>query len=305
MIARLAARYLLVFALVLVALSAGAYAFLAREYAALLQPAIGTPEGAQAYRVAMTRVLVTIVAFDIPLLLIVGTASWWLAQTSLAPLLESRERERAFAADAAHELRSPLATIAALAQAARHEAGPSVAASLDAIVDESLDASALVADLLTLARAAHPALLHREPIDVAAVLSRVSKDFESAAAQRSIALHVNAEPAIVNGDERRLRELTRNLVENALRHARANVTVESHSNARSVEISIANDGEAVPAQARERIFERFYRLDAAGEGNGLGLPIVRWIARAHGGEAFVRDGPDRTPEFVVRLPLLQ
>ncbi|HET9096383.1 MAG TPA: hypothetical protein VFN37_06955, partial [Candidatus Baltobacteraceae bacterium] len=82
MIARLALRYLAVFAIVLAALSAGAYMFLGREYAGLLQPALGTPEAARAYAAAMWRVLLTIVAFDIPLLVVVGAAAWFLARAS-------------------------------------------------------------------------------------------------------------------------------------------------------------------------------------------------------------------------------
>ena len=80
MIARLALRYLLVFAVVLALLSAGAYAFMSVQYQAMLLPAIGTPEAAAGYRAAMTRVLETIISFDIPLLAIVGAASWLLAR---------------------------------------------------------------------------------------------------------------------------------------------------------------------------------------------------------------------------------
>lgn len=304
LIARLALRYLLVFAIVLTALSAGAYIFLAREYTGLLQPALGTPEAAQAYRAAMTRVTLTILAFDLPLLCIVGAASWWLARASLEPLIAARERERAFSADAAHELRSPLATIAALAQAARPAAPAQTREALDAVVVEALDASTLVGELLTLARAAQPELLHREPIDVAAVLAGVTKECAAAAAERAIRLRAEPQSAIVNGDERRLRELARNLVENAVRHAKSSVTVQTRPDGRIVEITVGNDGEAIPREARERVFERFYRLDRGEDGSGLGLAIVRWIAQAHGGEAFVRDRGGGGPEFVVRLPLL-
>jgi len=90
-IARLALRYLLVFAVVLALLSAGAYAFMSGEYQSLMQPLIGTPEGAQGYRTAMARVLETILSFDIPLLAIVGGASWLLARASLQPLIAGED----------------------------------------------------------------------------------------------------------------------------------------------------------------------------------------------------------------------
>jgi len=302
-IARLTLRYLLVFAIVLALLSAGAYVFLAREYLALLQPALGTPEATQAYRAAMSRVTLTILAFDIPLLAIVGLASWLLARSSIEPLVEAREREREFAADAAHRLRSPLATIAAVAQAAKPEAPDRFAQNFDTIAQAALDASQAVGELLTLSRPAAAQLLQREPVDVAVLTKVVSKEFEARAEQRGLLITNRAQSAIVDGDERRLRELLRNLFDNALRHARTAITVDSRKNGRSVYLLISNDGDAVAQAYRERIFERAFSGDA--QGSGLGLAVVRWIAQAHEGDAFVRDGEDGGAQFVVRLPCIQ
>jgi len=302
-IARLALRYLFVFAIVLALLSAGAYAFMSREYLALLQPAIGTPEAAVAYRTAMTRVLLTILSFDVPLLAIVGGASWLLARASLAPLIAAREREREFAADAAHRLRSPLATIAAVAQAAKPDAVERYARDFDTITQAALDASQTVGELLTLSRPAASRLLQREPVDVAVLARSISKEFEARAAGRGLAIDNRAQSAIVNGDEHRLRELLRNLLENALRHARTRIAVDAHANGRSVDLVVSNDGEAVEDAYRERIFERAFSADT--EGSGLGLAMVKWIARAHEGDAFVRDGRAGGAEFVVRLPSIE
>jgi signal transduction histidine kinase len=302
-IARLALRYLLVFAIVLALLSAGAYVFMSREYLALLQPAIGTPEAAVAYRKAMTAVLLTILSFDLPLLAIVGGASWLLARSSLAPLIAAREREREFAADAAHRLRSPLATIAAVSQAAKPDAPERYAQDFDTITQAALDASQTVGELLTLSRPAVSRLLQLEPVDVAVLARSISKEFEARAAQRGLAIDNRAQSAIVNGDEHRLRELLRNLLENALRHARTRIVVDSHKNGRSVDLIVSNDGEAVDGAYRERIFERAVSADA--QGSGLGLALVKWIARAHEGDAFVRDGQAGGAEFVVRLPSIE
>jgi signal transduction histidine kinase len=302
-IARLALRYLLVFAIVLALLSAGAYVFMSREYLALLQPAIGTPEAAVAYRKAMTAVLLTILSFDVPLLAIVGGASWLLARASLAPLIAAREREREFAADAAHRLRSPLATIAAVSQAAKPDAPERYAQDFDTITQAALDASQTVGELLTLSRPAVSRLLQVEPVDVAVLARSISKEFEARAAQRGLTIDNRAQSAIVNGDEHRLRELLRNLLENALRHARARIVVDSHKNGRSVDLVVSNDGEAVEAEYRERIFERAF--SAGAQGSGLGLALVKWIARAHEGDAFVRDGQAGGAEFVVRLPSIE
>jgi two-component system, OmpR family, sensor histidine kinase CiaH len=301
MTARLALRYLAIFAVVLALLSAGAYEFLAREYQGLLAPALGTPETARAYAVAMRRIFWTIVAFDVPLLVLVGAASWLLARASLEPLVIASERERAFAVDAAHALRSPLATIASVAQAARGTESSEKDEALETIAHAAVDASAVVGDLLTLARSAQPERLACEPLDFAAVIADTSKEFFMVAQQRGIELRRDLRSAIVDGDERRLRELTRNLLDNALRHARSAVTLSARPDGRWVELTVGNDGDAIPAELRERVFERFFSANGA-QGSGLGLSIVRWIAQAHGGSAFVRENQTGESEFVVRLP---
>lgn len=305
MIARLALRYLVVFAIVLAALSAGAYVFLGREYASLLQPALGTPEVSRGYALAMQRVLVTILAFDVPLLIVVGLASWLLARASIAPLVAAQERERAFAADAAHALRSPLATIASVAQAQRANASPQLAEALTTIARAAIDASATVGDLLTLARTARPDALAKEPIDLGAVVADTAKEFRQIAADRALEFEVQPASVIVEADERRVREMTRNLLSNAMRHAKTAVRVRV-ATGDEAQLVITNDGEPVPADARDRIFDRFFRADGHTEGSGLGLAIVKWIASAHGGTVYVRDCErGNGTEFVVRLPALR
>jgi two-component system OmpR family sensor kinase len=302
MIARLALRYVAVFALVLAALSVGAYLFVGREYASLLLPALATPEGAAAYANAMGRVAWTIVAFDVPLLLLVGVASWLLARASIEPLVAAQERERAFAADAAHALRSPLATIGSVAQAARSDAESGSREAFETIARAALDASRTVAELLTLARSAEPHALAREPIELAAVVSDTAREFRDVASGKGVELHVETKSAIVNADERRVRELVRNLLSNAVRHAQSEVRVSVTGDGTVARVTIANDGERIDPQERQRIFERFYRANGSSDGSGLGLPIVRWIAQAHGGSVSVRDGAEHTTEFVVELP---
>jgi signal transduction histidine kinase len=242
-------------------------------------------------------------AFDVPLLMIVGAASWLLARASIEPLIAAQERERAFAADAAHALRSPLATIGSVAQAARSDAPPAEREAFETIARASLDASRTVAELLTLARSAEPHALAREPIELAAVVSDTAREFREAATHKGVDLEVDAKSAIVNADERRVRELVRNLLSNAVRHAQSGVRVGVATDGNIARLTVANDGETLDRQQRERIFERFYRANGSADGSGLGLPIVRWIAQAHGGSVTVRDGPQQTTEFVVELPL--
>jgi signal transduction histidine kinase len=152
LIARAAGLYLGIFACVLLALNAGAYAFMAREYGSLLAPALGTPEGTSALAIAMRHVALTLAAIDAPLLAIVAIASYALARATIAPIEAARTRERVFASDAAHELRSPLAAIAAIAQASRGGAEADARTAFEAIARSALEASVVVTDLLTLAR---------------------------------------------------------------------------------------------------------------------------------------------------------
>jgi signal transduction histidine kinase len=299
---RAAALYLAIFICVLLALDVGAYAFMAREYGSMLAPALGTPEASRALATAMRAVVLTIAALDLPLAAIVAVASYALARATIAPLEAARERERLFAADAAHELRSPLTAIAAVAQAARNGAAPQSREAFETIAREALEASDVVADLLTLARDPGRRALHCEPIDLGAIVTRCARDTKPVADARGIALEVAPASAIVDGDERRLRELTRNLLENAIRHARRGVFVASRRNGRSCEIVVDDDGEGVPAPERERIFERFYRRADDGSGTGLGLAIVRWIARAHQGCVTVGDAPGGGARFIAAIP---
>ena len=302
MIVRTAALYLVVFVCVLAALDAGAYVFVQREYTSFLGPALGTAEGGAGLAVAMRRVLLTILAIDVPLIAVVGIASYVLARVTIAPLEAARERERIFASDAAHELRSPLTAIASVAQVARAQSPPEAAEAFETITREALEASALVTDLLTLARNPGRSVLQCEPVDLGAIVASGARDVAIAAATRNVTVDVIANSVIVNGDERRLRELARNLLDNAVRYARTRVRIASERNGRSCAIVVEDDGEGVAPPDRERIFERFYRRSQDNSGTGLGLAIVRWIANAHEGNVTVDSAQMGGARFVASLP---
>ena len=305
MIARLTIRYLLLFIVVLTAVSAVAYAMLARMYAGYLQPALGTPEYAVAYGTAMHRVLSSIALFDVPLLVVFGGVAYVLARSALGPLLAARERERRFAAEAAHELRSPLATIATVAQAARAQTGPQVQASLETIARTALDASAIVSDLLTLAREPGAHALSLETLDLAILARQVADEFHERARAANITLEVDAASALVSADERRIRELLRNLLENGLRHARSRLTVRTQQSGKTALLRVEDDGPGIEPSLQERVFDRFYRENASSEGLGLGLSIGRWIARAHGGDLHAASAQTHGgAAFTLRLPAL-
>jgi two-component system sensor histidine kinase QseC len=198
----------------------------------------------------------------------------------------SIENERRFTADAAHELRTPLAALRAQAQVARGAAdGRERAHALDNVIAGCDRAAHLVDQLLTLARL-DPEHSHAALADVALVplVQAAIADAAPAALARNIDLELRAEPASVRGDTRLLGILLRNLLDNAVCYSPANANVQigvdrTHDGAR---ITISDHGLGVPADARQRLGERFQRLGLADvPGTGLGLSIVKRIAELH------------------------
>jgi two-component system, OmpR family, sensor kinase len=301
-IGRLVAVYVGIFTIVLIGASIGLYLFLAGQYHSILLPALTTPEGTLVYAQTMRKVALEIVAADVPLLILVGLASWVLARLSLQPLLSSEARERAFIADAAHELRSPLTTIASVAQAARDERDEGrLSEAFETIVKTAMDASEVVSDLLTLARAPGPGLLQREPVDLAAIARSCAREFDERARAGGLLLDVHPEPAIVNGDARRLRELLRNLLENAVKHAAARIIVSTGVEEGRAFVRVSDDGAGVAPDLRSRLFERF--VTGVQGGSGLGLAIAQWVARAHEG-TLALDERESGASFVALFPML-
>jgi signal transduction histidine kinase len=293
---RVAAAYTAIVAVVLLALGAAAFAFIAHADADALRPIIDLPTGVGAYRHALTQAGLTIAAAELALLVVVAVAAYLLALVSTRPLQEARDRERRFASEAAHELRTPLARIATTAQGARGGTDAERDRALGAIAKMAIDASALIGDLLTLARVEHvPAGLF-EPVDVGSLAREVAAEYGQARSGVRIAVS-DGSGTFVDGDVQRLRRLLANVVDNAVRHARSNVSIEVARAGGRVTIAVVDDGDGVAPELREKIFERFVTTT---NGTGLGLPICRWIARAHGGDIQAVAGS----RFVVDLPLV-
>jgi signal transduction histidine kinase len=219
---------------------------------------------------------------------------------------DAQQRQAQFVSDASHELRSPVATIRQHAEVAlAHPDRMSTSELAATVLAEDLRMSQLVDDLLVLARADEDALaLHRRPLDLDDVVFAEAQRLRATTTHRVETSGVGA--CRVNGDEAALRRVVRNLADNAARHAHARVMFSTVATNGTVVVRVDDDGAGVPAGDRERVFERFVRLDEARSrddgGNGLGLAVAAGLTRAHAGTITVADSPLGGARFEVRLP---
>ena len=226
--------------------------------------------------------------------------------TMLNRLDGSQRAQRQFVSDASHELRSPLASLRQYAEVAQaHPDRVSLDDLSEAVLDEGARLERLVQAMLVLARVTEKPLDGAgRPVDL--------DDLMLAEARRlrdTMALTVDASqvgPARVLGDEGLLGQVVRNLVDNAAQHASSRVSLSVAVTGREAVLVVEDDGHGVPPTDRDRVFERFVRLDEsrarASGGTGLGLAIVRESVQAHGGTVRVGAGELGGARFEVRLP---
>lgn len=220
---------------------------------------------------------------------------------TLAALEESTERQRRFIADAAHELRSPIASLRTQLEVA--QAHPELL-ELDGLIGDTIRLEHLAADLLLLARLDAGEQPRADRVDLTAL---VREELEHRVRDRvGVRIETPEQPVTVTGSRTQLARVLGNLVDNAQRHAASlvRVAVDRDVDGRVV-LSVTDDGPGVPPADRDRIFQRFVRLDDARSrdegGAGLGLAIVRDVVQRHGGTIHVADGAPGA-RFVVTLP---
>lgn len=238
------------------------------------------------------------------------------AQRSEARARRSEERMRQFVADASHELRTPLTTIRGFAELYRQGAVSSatdVERLVRRIEDEASRMGLLVEDLLLLARLDQERPLQLTPLDLRVIANDAVDAARVVAPDRAIELEIakGTGPLLVSGDESRLRQVVGNLMTNALNHTPAGTPVwlRMRRDGREVVVEVADAGQGLTPEQADRVFERFYRADAARtrrsadrSGTGLGLAIVAALVAAHGGGVEVESTPGEGATFRVRLP---
>lgn len=226
----------------------------------------------------------------------------------LARIEAGHNAQQRFIGDASHELRSPLTTIiSALEVAIAHPEVLSGELASTTLMPEALRMKALIDDLLLLARADERGLdMAREDVDLDDV---AGAELDRLRRETTIDVRADLAPARLTGDAEALSRALRNLLDNAARHAVSRVDVAVRGDSGGVVVEVSDDGPGISPADRQRVFDRFVRLDpdrarSAG-GTGLGLAIVREIVVAHGGRVSIGDGLGSGTKVTVQLPLVK
>lgn len=257
-----------------------------------------------------------LLAVGLPLsMLFIGGASWWLAGISMRPVYQSYKQMQQFTADAAHELRTPIAAISATVESV-HNTTPSdqeVRETLGAIARQNTRLAQLVHDLLLLSRMDQKRLAENRQT---CCLNDLITDLVESLAVLEIAAPLKLtpqirvqEPLFVMGDENQLSRLVSNLIVNALQYTPPGgmVTVILEREGADVLIQVQDTGIGIASEEQPRIFDRFYRVNSDRSrqtgGAGLGLAIAKAITQAHHGGIQVKSELGKGSIFAVRLPL--
>src|SRR2546427_1665534 len=232
-------------------------------------------------------------------------------ESAFAERTASNRRLRRFVADASHELRTPLTSIRGYSEMLRRGAGESPTDADLArrrIEEESVRMSALVDDMLLIARLDQGRPLETKPVDLQVIARDAAADARAVAPQREITVNAAAR-VVVAGDDTRLRQVVGDLLRNALVHTPGTTPIEIAVTTLNgtARLSIADHGSGLRTEDKERIFEPFYRADPSRSrdsgGAGLGLSIVNAVVAAHGGHVDVKETSGGGATFEGELPL--
>jgi len=259
----------------------------------------------------VVRLLFILVSVGLVALLLAGVAGLLISRRAMRPVRGAFHRQRAFVADASHELKTPLTLIKLNAEMVVRE--PTSPRNRKVIKDQLSEIDrmdSLVSDLLVLARLdADKLVVSRETFDLAKIIAETADRFISRAAKEEILLDIEVPselPAL--GDPRRTGQILAALLDNAVRFTPSGgrITVAGRSHDDRVEASVTDTGPGISSEHLPHVFERFYRTDTARRrssgGTGLGLAIARDLAAIQGGELVVSNAKNGGACFTLGLP---
>jgi len=221
--------------------------------------------------------------------------------------------EKQFTSDVSHELRTPISVIISQAEYGLAESlsEDEYRACLESILFQGEKTAHLISSLLEMSRAANVSnVLVKEPLNLADLCDAVIEDMTDRAAGRGIQLMAKLDRDIVfNGDQTQLMRLVINLLSNAITHGRENglVVLELQRSPGKINLSVSDDGVGIAPEHMDKIFNRFFQINPVRSGElsehaGLGLPMVKMIAEAHGGSVTVQSTLDVGSTFTVSFP---
>lgn len=230
--------------------------------------------------------------------------SWYLAVRIVRPLEDGFNRQKQFVSDASHELKTPISVVSANAELLGREVGENK--WLGNIRAENDRMAGLVDQLLQLAKTESAPPVFSE-VDMSRAVKGGALPFESVAFEKNVSLELDIDDGVcVSGNAEQLQKLTSILTDNAIGHTPEGgaVTICLKDGRSAAALSVSNDGEDIPAELREKIFERFYRADESRSGSGhygIGLAVAKAVVTAHGGKISVDCAGGRTT-FTAVIP---
>lgn len=229
--------------------------------------------------------------------------------TLIATVERALRQQREFLADTSHELRSPLTVVLANLNLLRRDLDPHERElSVDEATSEAQRMRRLINELLLLAQTDAAQVISRAPVRLDELVTEAVTAAQRLAPDHSYQLEI-AVPLVVIGDEERLTQVVRNLLENAAKYTPPGTTVDVRlrPSGNVAQLTVADSGPGIAAEHLAHLWDRYYRVDdvrsRASGGTGLGLPIVKFIAEAHGGRADVVSEVGSGTTFTIALPL--
>lgn len=249
--------------------------------------------------------IITIIVIGIAGIIIICIVAKKLAKIIVKPVEESFEKQKQFVSDASHELKTPLAVIEANADVLQDKVGESK--WLSYIKNEVHSMNKLVNDLLTLSKMEYTNNMNIQKFDISKEIEMSVAVFESMIYEKKIKLETNIDKDInFNGDREDIKHIISILLDNAIKHTDNNgiIIVNTQKEKNGIKIEIQNQGDPIPEDEKEKIFERFYRVDKARNRNekryGLGLSIAKGIVSKYNGTIIV-NSKDGFTSFVVKI----